>query len=132
MKKLNRLIDIARALKEEKQTGRSFHLTGAFNGSRLISVGFNDYQKLHPYHKLGKYKATRSSGDYVAGIHSEIFVLRRLKIPTDDITFFNVRIDNNGNVAMARPCYNYMNILRAQKFKKVIYTISENEHGIII
>lgn len=40
------------------------------------------------------------------------------------LNFFNIRIDNNGNIASSKPCANCMNMLRTMGFKRIYYTNS--------
>lgn len=42
-----------------------------------------------------------------------------------------VRINRKGKLVMARPCANCLMILKSKKVKKIYYSISENEYGVI-
>lgn len=101
-------------------------------GSRLVGLGFNNYNKEHPRHKFGEYKPTRGdSKNYKASLHAETDLLRRLKHDPQDVSFYVVRIDNNNQIALARSCQNCLSVLKKCGFRKIIYSISENEFGTI-
>lgn len=131
-KRISRIIDIARCLRPAKQTGQCFHVTAAFNKSRMVALGYNTYNHEHLRHIFGEAKACKSNSKYYkSGRHSEMVVLKRLKFESRQITFINVRIDNNNNVAMSKPCVNCMRVLNEFGFKKIYYTVSPNSYGII-
>lgn len=131
-KRLLRVIDIAKCLRSEKQTGQCFHVTAAFNKSRMIALGFNSYEHEHLRHIFGQARAVKSNSKYYkSGRHSETVVLKKLKFDSRQVTFVNVRIDNNNRVAISKPCFNCMNALSKFGYRKILYTISENEYGII-
>ena len=118
-----RLEEISLALKSEKQTGRSFHTTFVYNGSKMLCIATNDYTRYHPYHKMGHYVSTRTPGQiYEASLHSEIKALIRLGLEDcSHLTFVNIRIDNDNLPAISRACPNCYNILREIGFKKFYY-----------
>jgi|LakMenE18May11ns_1017448.scaffolds.fasta_scaffold9956071_2 hypothetical protein len=116
-----RLEEITRALKPTKQTGKCFHTTFAFKGNKMLAIGYNNYNKLHPHHKFGVYEPTKDlNSNYTAGIHSEISCLIKLGVEDcSDITFVNVRIDNNDKPAISKPCANCECILEQVGNRKV-------------
>ena len=57
LKKFRRSIEITKALKPSKATGRAFHSTLIFNKNKLISIGVNNYNKTHPL--INKYNYVR-------------------------------------------------------------------------
>jgi hypothetical protein len=116
-----RLEEITRALKPTKQTGKCFHTTFAFKGNKMLAIGYNNYNKLHPHHKFGVYEPTKDlNSNYTAGIHSEISCLIKLGVEDcSDITFVNVRIDNNDKPAVSKPCANCECILEQVGNRKV-------------
>lgn len=132
------IINLVKDLKDEYQTGRNFHCSIALKGGNIVSIGFNKYDKLHPYKKYGKYKSTRTVTPvyYQACTHSEIDLLEKLRKENyagiHKLTLLNVRIDNNGEVANAMPCPNCQRVLSEYKFKKVFFTINENTIGKLI
>lgn len=129
--KFKSYISFAKEIKNEMQTGRSFHCSVALKNGRLIEYGINRYDKEHLYYKFGKYKSNRTNNKnvyYHSGIHSEIDLIKKLsKHNIHKLTLLNIRIDNNGNIAQACPCENCRRILKQYKFKKIYYTI-DNEH----
>lgn len=118
-----RLEDIARSLKRTEQTGKSYHCCFVYLGNKLIKIGQNNYTKLHRSHKLGNYKSFKNnSSNYIAGIHAEIDAAIRLgETDCSDYKFINIRIDNNGNSAISKPCKNCERILRELNVKRIIY-----------
>ena len=118
----SKLEEITRALKSSKQTGKSFHTTFAFRGSKLLSIGINNYNRQHPSRKFGKYHATKGSGIYTPGIHSEVSALIKLGLEDCcDITFVNLRINNNDKIANSKPCPNCSRVLNQIGYKNIWY-----------
>jgi len=130
-KKLSRIIKIAKALKGEKQSGKQFHVSAAFRKNKIVGIAWNDYQQPNLTHRFGVYKPTRGGSNYKPCRHSETELLKKLRLPTKDLTFVNVRIGNNGQPMMAHPCPNCQRELERFGFKKLHYSITENEEGII-
>ena len=125
-KTIDRYIEITRALKEKKQSGRSFHATFIFDKSKLLSIGWNDYLKEHRRHKFGAYTSKNKTGNYISGIHSESASIIKLgEQDCSNYTFLNIRIDNNGEVNIAKPCHNCMRLLEQVGFKRLIWTTKE-------
>jgi deoxycytidylate deaminase len=117
-----RLEDITRALKPVLQTGKSFHTTFVYHGSKLICVANNSYNKQNLHYKFGEYKSNRTQGNYNAGIHSEVASL--IKMGLEDcshLTFINIRINNLGESAVSKPCSNCARILRGIGYKAIVY-----------
>lgn len=117
-----RLENIASAMKPLHQDGRSFHVTFAYNGSKLLTIGTNQYSKSHKYHKFGHYVSRYHEGFYQSGIHSEVMAITKLGL--DDyrnITFVNIRIDNNNKCAISKPCKNCERILSEFGYRYLYY-----------
>jgi len=127
-KRLEKCIEIAFGLRSQKQNGRSFHATFIFDKKRIISIGTNDYNKHHPYHKMGKYLGYKNNPqNYRPCLHSEISALLRLgEEDCSRYTFVNVRIDNNNKTTIAKPCLNCQRILDGVGYKAIFYSDSEN------
>jgi deoxycytidylate deaminase len=118
----NRLEEISRALKPLHQTGKKFHTCFAYHGNKLISIAANDYSKLHPAHKWGEYKNTKFNGEYCSGVHAEVKNLIKLGLEDcSHLTFVNIRIDNNGEPAISKPCANCERVLRQIKIRQIWY-----------
>jgi hypothetical protein len=47
---------------------------------------------------------------------------RKTNIDTKKCTLINIRYDNNGKIALSKPCQSCQNLLRYFEFKKVIWT----------
>ena len=131
------LLPIINKLKKDKdkyQTGSKFCCSLAMKHGKIIAIAFNCYYKFHPYYKFGVYKSLRGNNkDWIASLHSEICLLKKLGQRDDfnKITIVNIRIDNNKKVALACPCINCRKVLQRYDFKKIVYTIDENELGIL-
>jgi deoxycytidylate deaminase len=116
-----RSIEIARALKPHSSTGRCFHLTTIFKKNRLISIGINNYNKTHP--KALKYRKKEVWSDYIPSIHSELSAILKLgEENCSDYSFFNVRIDKNGDLNNSHPCSGCSELLKQTKFKNFFYS----------
>ena len=121
--KINKCIEITKCLKRDKESGRSFHTTFIFDKGKLLSIGFNNYNKLHRSTKFGKYKGTKANPDqYIAGLHSEIDAIIKLgRTDCSRLSFINIRIDNNDCPNMSKPCENCFRVLQGLGFKQIYY-----------
>jgi len=118
----DRLVEISRALKDEKQTGRAFHVTFALRKNRIIALGCNDYTKTHPL-TINYQNRFNNSFKYISGIHSESRIISRLKMDDlSDFTFVNIRIMNDGNLGMSAPCVNCHQLLLTYNANKLFYS----------
>lgn len=131
--KIKKCIEITKCLKKDKSTGHSFHTTFIFDKGKLLSIGFNNYNKLHRSTKFGKYKGTKANPDqYIAGLHSEIDSIIKLgRIDCSRLTFINIRIDNNERPNMSKPCENCFRVLQGLGFKQIYYLDSLGNTQII-
>lgn len=137
MNKIYRAIEIAKAIEPNKRNGKNFHVTCVFDGSKMIAVGTNKYNKTHP-RQFGPLKCERIKsqikqvGSYVPSVHSELSALIKLgKTACNNFVFVNVRISKAGLVSIARPCVLCKYLLDSVGYKKIYYTITENEFGVI-
>lgn len=130
-KKLTRCIQIAKCLQPTKQDGKNWHMTFIFDGARIISIGHNCYKHENLHYKFGKYLPTREGANYHACRHSECQAISKLKKTRKNLSFFNVRIDNNGKAAMSQPCKNCQREIDKLSPKKIIFTIDEKTFGTI-
>lgn len=121
--KINKCIEITKCLKRDKTTGHSFHTTFIYDKGKLLSIGFNNYKKLHPRHKFGIYKGTKDNPEkYISGIHSEIDAIIKLgKTDLSKFTIINIRIDNNNCPNISKPCENCFKVLQGLGFKQIYY-----------
>ena len=128
---LNRCVEFARALKPDVKYGKSHHVSFAIYKSKIICIGQNDYTKLHPHHKYGKYEnyAKEYASEYKPCIHSEVSLAIRLGEDNwRDYEIVNVRVGNDGKVRSSKPCLNCENlIIKALKPKRLFYS-DDNEN----
>lgn len=131
-KLIDRYIEVARALQPKYQNGRFFHVTCIFDKNRLLSIGVNDYRKEHPRRKYGVYSPTKEGSYYRPSLHAEIKAL--LKLGEEDCSkfvFLNIRLNANGEPALAKPCQNCFGVLKNQVGYKRIYYTSGKDNQII-
>ena len=115
-----RLEEITRALKVGLQNGKSFHTTFVYRKNKLLVIANNDYEKSHRHHKFSEYK--KPEGNYKPCLHSEVAALIRLgRTDCADLTFINIRIDNNGDAAISKPCENCTRLLKCIGYKSLYY-----------
>jgi len=118
-----RLQDISSSLMSHKRSGKSFHTTFVYHGSKMLKIGINNYDKQHKASKYGNYLPTReNSCNYSAGIHSEVSAI--IKLGMEDcshLTFINIRIDGNGKPAMSKPCLNCQRVLLQVGYRNLWY-----------
>ena len=86
-----------------------------FNKNILISKGINSSKKTHPLIKRKGFKKT---------VHAEINALIRVcnKDLIKGSTMIVYRQNNNGKMAMARPCEMCLNFLKESGVKNIIYS----------
>lgn len=131
-KRFARLIEISKALKPLKQSGKSFHVSFALRGNKIIAAGTNSYNKSNPV--CHNYKRTKYSGKnktYNAGIHSEAYICGKLKHldSWNNLTLVNIRIDNNLNLSNSCICVNCAAMLQRndKKFKKIFFSTNHGD-----
>lgn len=124
LKIYNRCVEIARALKTHKTSGKSFHSTFIIRKSKIVCIGFNDYNKLHNANKFGEYKNYRNlPGEYKPSLHSEISAL--IKWGEEDLSdceILNIRIDNNFCANYSAACPNCQRVIRGVRPKRVYHS----------
>jgi deoxycytidylate deaminase len=123
----SRCIEVSRALKPVKATGRAFHTTFAVKKGKIVCIGWNDYNKMHRSHKFGVYSSHKDlPSGYKASLHSEVACIIRLgEENLSDFDIVNVRIDNNNFVAQSKPCPNCQRVLYDLSPKSIHYSIGE-------
>lgn len=116
VRQANRVIEMARAMKGEKQNHRAFHVAAIFSGKRLISIGWNVISTHTQAKRFGyKYFEDGTHAETSAVIKSGIENLR-------DYKMFVCRIDNNNQVAYSKPCDFCCKMLQQVKIGTVFYT----------
>ena len=127
------LINMAQDMKSEEQTGRVFVCAFALRSNKILAIGCNSYEVLHPRKQFGDYIALKlnikDKASYHAGIHAEIKTIKQLgywlpKKTFESIELFVVRLDNSKdrNPRYAIPCKNCQRVLSEYPFKKISFT----------
>lgn len=125
-----RLIEIAKALKTSKNTGKRFHVSFALLKNNIMGIGWNDYTKSHSVKRFGAYKNHKGyPNEYVPSRHSETHLVIRLgEECLKDYEIVNVRINDHGSPVMAAPCKNCLeSVLIPYQAKRIFYTNSIGE-----
>ena len=124
----DRYIEISRALMPEHQCRRTFHTTFIVRKGKIQSIGINS-TKTHPRNLKYNYQGADGVDiRSIVGVHSELdAVIKMGRKDCSDCVFINVRIDNNGQVAMSAPCEGCQCVLRQVGFKQVWYTNNEGK-----
>jgi len=118
----NRLVEISKALKPLKSSGRAFHVTGAVKKGRIVCIGINNYHRHHKSHVYGRYYNYKFTNEYRASLHSEISLLTKLgEEDLSDYEICNVRIGNDGKIRMSKPCKNCLRVLTEQFTPKNVF-----------
>lgn len=119
-------IELARAMYDIDSNLRCQHFSFVFFKSRLMVVGKNT-KKTSPWNLVNPKAGT--DGSDISGIRgqcSEWSAVNRLKrltnVPFKKCTLFNVRIDRNQKVSMAKPCPSCGKLLSFAEFDNVFYT----------
>ena len=102
-----------------KSSGGRYNITAmAYSKKgRLLSIGFNSYEKTHPLQaKLGN-KSGRPNAIY---LHAEISCLIRAREQVHRLVV--VRYDKDGKPALAKPCPSCQLAIRQFQVKQVEYT----------
>lgn len=113
--KLNKFVEIAKALQPNNHGVKTFHVTFILNKNKILSIGINN-PKTHP--KTLKY-------DYWddVGVHSELSAVIKLgKEDCSNYTFINIRLKKDGTVASSKPCRGCQDMLNQIGFKKIFFT----------
>jgi len=122
MPSYNKLIKIARSLKSFDKYNH--HVTFIFKKKRLLTIGINNCNKTHP--RALKYNYTdhlgKNRSDKIT-IHSELAAIIKLgREDCRDLTFYNIRIDNNNKVNYSKPCTGCLHLLNQVGYKNIFYT----------
>ena len=123
-KRVRHFIEIARALKPHNQTGQFFHVTFVCHKRKTLAIGINNYKKVNVPNRWGEYLPSKNEGPvrYIAGIHSEISALIKLGLEDcSDLDFYNIRIGNNGQIGLSKPCKNCQRVLMQIGYKNFYY-----------
>lgn len=125
----DRLVEISRALKDEKQTGKQFHTTFAIRKNKILAISFNDYTKTHPL-TINYVSRFGNTHTYTASQHSEQKIYGRIMkmgFNCNDLVFVNVRITNGNQLGLSAPCPNcFANFVGRYGYRRFYYS---NEFG---
>lgn len=78
-----------------------------YAGSRLLSIGFNQYQKTKPGNKFFKVGENGTIKEFLKTIHAEQTALIKIKYrdySNSKLSMYIYRTDSNGNPATSAPC----------------------------
>lgn len=120
-KKLNRCIEISKALFRDRTNIRTFHVTFAIRKNKILAIGTNS-SKTHPL-------SIQCNYGHDVGIHSELDAILKLdKINNAKrITFVNVRLKKDKTVANSKPCRGCQKLLRRVGYRQLLYTNDSGE-----
>lgn len=128
MNKFAKSIEIAHALFDSKRDygQRCNHFSFVYYKSRLISIARNSI-KTHPINLYNpRYGLSGADITYTKGSCSELNAFIKIRnltnIPFNKLTLINIRIDNNGRLALSRPCSSCFSLLRYLNPKEIFYS----------
>lgn len=113
---LNRMVEMAKALKPAKQELRAFHLAGIFKRNRLVSLAYNT-RKTHP-------KAIRYGYPFATeALHAECLCVIRGKLENyEGHDLVVIRLDNNGKLNQSKPCKFCGELISKMNFDTIAYS----------
>ena len=118
-----KLIDKAYELRPMVNHGRNIHFTFLVRNSRIITVGWNNPNKTHPFPAKVGYEYPY--------IHSEYACLKIASVMTranfSRCFLVNIRIDKTGKINLSKPCKNCRNLICFFGVTKVYYSNSLGE-----
>lgn len=125
----NRCIETAKALRPKVQSGKAFHCSYLIKKGRIICIATNNYRKAHNYKRFGAYSNWKGfETEYKPCLHGEAAILIKYgETDLSDCEFLNIRVDNNSNPNMAKPCPNCFRLLSSLDGppKKLFYSDSD-------
>ncbi len=123
----NRLIEIAKAMKTQKSTGRAFHVTAITKGKKILCLGWNNYLKGHSIKRFGKYENWRKlPNEYLPCRHGETDAIIKFgETDLSNYTVINVRVSNNNEIKLSKPCPNCTRVLSEINCRRVFYSTNE-------
>lgn len=128
MNKFDKSIEIAFALFEKQRdfSQRCNHFSFIFLRNRLLTIARNTL-KTHPINLYNpKYGLSGADITYTKGSCSELNAFIKIRnltnIPFNKLTLINIRINNNGDLALAAPCSSCSSLIKYLSPKEVFYT----------
>lgn len=120
-KRINKLMEIAVAMRPYKQNNRCFHVAFLLDKKRIISIGYNNTNKSHPKTKNYPYS------DF-ARLHAEMSAI--LKVKKDDLsgtTLVVIRLDKHNQLKNSKPCRGCMALIKEVRIDDLIYSDDDKE-----
>lgn len=127
---LNRCVETAYALKPKvKDQNTRFHVCFGVRKSKIDAIGINDYNKIHPYHKFGRYLNHKGfETEYMPSLHAEVSLITKIGMENlGDYELVNVRIGNDGLVRMSCPCLNCTRVLQQLRPRSLWFSNDEGK-----
>ena len=87
---------------------------------RIIAIGENSPIKTHPLMKEYAVKAHRAYGQF---LHAEVYALVKSQRKVSSIVV--IRVNNNGDMALAKPCSICMIAINEAKVRNIWYSTQE-------
>lgn len=128
--RMHRFVNLAKAMFRQGYTskGRTWNACFAVKKSKVIAIGFNDYERqMIGYNR--KLKTTyKKCGEasYTPSLHAEVSAI--FKLGTDDcsdISFYNIRLNKGCHCCHSAPCLNCIKLLRQVGAKHVYFYNSD-------
>jgi deoxycytidylate deaminase len=125
----NKAIEIARALKPNRATGKNFHVSLISKRNKVVAIGWNDYTKSHKHKRFGEYKDHKKHlTKYEPCLHSEISACIRFgEESLKGFDIINVRIGNDEKVRLSHPCPNCLRVLSGMNPKNIYFTNNQGD-----
>ena len=123
--RMSRCVNIAKSLfsKGVTSNGRTFNCTFAFNKSKLLAIGINNYNRVVNYiPSLNTCYKKYGEDAYTPSMHGEVSCL--LKLGLEDcshLDFYSIRLNKDNKCCCSRPCLSCEALLKQVGFKHVWY-----------
>lgn len=98
------------------------HFSYIVHKNNILSVGFNNTQKTHPF--ACKFKHPYNT------IHSELNAIKKMRYPLEileDCSIYNVRLGQSKHVRLSKPCEKCYNMLMYFNINKIFYTDNDGQ-----
>lgn len=111
---INQAIELAKNL-----TNRKYRLVAIITDkrNRILSIGFNSYQKTHPKQAFFSQKYGNGQKIY---LHAEISAILKCKHKPSKI--FIARVNKKGEARLAKPCSICEQVIKQLNIKKIYHT----------
>lgn len=98
------------------------HLSFIVRKNKILSIGWNSSKQTHTISKIYGYP--------FIGVHSEVRAILNYENWQSDLkkcTLINVRINNNDEISMSKPCPHCEKLIEKIGFKRVYFTNFDGE-----